>query len=117
DEVLYMEVYGVKVMTKEELLTSDLATLSNLIKEWKVSPVEVAVHTLNRIEEVDPLVNSFITIDRQDVLIQAKKAEQDIKKGHYKGQLHGIPIGLKDLIYTENLKTTMGSEIFQDFIP
>lgn len=103
--------------TKEELLTYDIAGIAKLIKEKKVSPVEVAIQQLERIAEVDPLLNSYITIDREEVLEQAKKAEMEIEAGAYRGPLHGVPIGLKDLIYTQNLKTTMGSEIYQHYVP
>lgn len=105
------------MITKEEILTSDIASVSILIKERKISPVEIAIQFLERIDTVDSVINSFITVSRENVLEQAKEAEQEIEAGGYRGPLHGIPIGLKDLIYTQNLKTTMGSEIFKDFLP
>lgn len=91
--------------------------LSTMIKEKEVSPVEIASQLLDLIEEVDPVINSFITIDREDVLAQAKKAGEEITAGLYKGPLHGVAIGLKDLINTKNLITTMGSEIHQNYVP
>ncbi|MFJ8064740.1 amidase [Psychrobacillus sp. NPDC096426] len=103
--------------TKEDLLTYDIMKLSKLIKEKEVSVVEITSQLLDLIEEVDPVINSFITVDREDVLLQAKKADEEIEAGLYKGPLHGIAIGLKDLIYTNNLKTTMGSEIYQNYMP
>lgn len=103
--------------TNQEFLTYDITKISGLIKDNKLSPVEIVSKLLERIDKVDPLINSFITVDRKDVLDQAKTAEQEIEAGNYRGPLHGIPIGLKDIIYTRNLKTTMGSEIYQDFIP
>lgn len=103
--------------TTEELVTYDIEKVSQLIKEKKLSPVELAEQLLKRIEELNPLINAFITVDKDAVLKQALKAEKEIDNGAYKGPLHGIPIGLKDLIYTKNLKTTMGSEIYQNFVP
>jgi aspartyl-tRNA(Asn)/glutamyl-tRNA(Gln) amidotransferase subunit A len=103
--------------TIEELLTYDIGKVAKLIEEQKISPVELAKQLLERIEEVDPLINSFITVDKENVLEQAVKAEKEIENGTYRGPLHGIPIGLKDLIYTKNLKTTMGSDIYQNFVP
>lgn len=91
--------------------------LSKLIKEKEVSPVEVTIQLLDRIEAVDSSINSFITVDREDVIAQAKKVEEEIEAGLYKGPLHGIAIGLKDLIYTDNMRTTMGSEIYQNYVP
>ncbi|WP_152658594.1 amidase [Oceanobacillus sp. CFH 90083] len=105
------------MITEQEILTYDIASISALIKEKKISPAEIALQLLERIDTVDSVINSFITVNREDVLEQAKQAEQEIEAGEYKGPLHGIPIGLKDLIYTKNLKTTMGSEIFKDYLP
>ncbi|MBT2689259.1 amidase [Bacillus sp. ISL-47] len=105
------------VKTIKDLVTYDIMKLSKMIKEKEVSPVEIAKQLLDRIEEVDPVINSFITVDREDVIEQAKRAEEEIEAGLYKGPLHGIAIGLKDLIYTDNMRTTMGSEIYQDFVP
>lgn len=103
--------------TIEELITYDIQKVSQLIKEKKISPVELAKQLLERIEKIDPLINSFITVDPADVIEQAEIAEKEIDAGAYRGPLHGIPLGLKDLIYTKNIKTTMGSEIYQDFLP
>ncbi|RFU68122.1 Asp-tRNA(Asn)/Glu-tRNA(Gln) amidotransferase subunit GatA [Peribacillus saganii] len=103
--------------TQKELLTFSIARLSELIKKKKISPTEVAIQLLKRINEIDPKINSFITIDKEEVLEQAKRADQEIENGNYKGPLHGVPIGLKDLIYTQSLKTTMGSEIYQNYVP
>lgn len=91
--------------------------LSKLIKRKEVSPVEIASQLLTRIEKVDSTINSYITVDREAVLAQARIAEEEIEAGLYKGPLHGIAIGLKDLIYTKNMKTTMGSEIYKNYIP
>lgn len=103
--------------TIKDFVTYDIMKLSKLIKEKEVSPVEVTIQLLDRIEALDSSINSFITVDREDVLAQAKKAEEEIEAGQYKGPLHGIAIGLKDLIYTDNMRTTMGSEIYQNFVP
>ncbi|MEH7392052.1 amidase [Bacillus sp. JJ1474] len=103
--------------TKEDLLTYDITKISNLIKEKKVTPVEVTLQLLDRIADVDQVINSFITVDREDAIRQAIQAEQEIEAGIYRGPLHGVSIGLKDIIYTNNMRTTMGSEIYQDYIP
>jgi len=100
-----------------KLFTKDILQLSQLIRNREVSPVEVVQQLLDRIDEVDPLLNSYITINRESVLDDAKRKEKDIQSGNYRGRLHGIPIGIKDNIYTKQLKTTMGSQIFKNFIP
>jgi aspartyl-tRNA(Asn)/glutamyl-tRNA(Gln) amidotransferase subunit A len=103
--------------TIKDFVAFDMKTLSKMIEEKEVSPVEVTLQLLDRIEAVDPGINSFITINREDVLAQAQKAEEEIEAGLYKGPLHGIAIGIKDIIYTDKMRTTMGSEIYQDYVP
>ena len=56
-------------------------------------------------------------MDEHRVLAEAKAKEKEIQTGHYKGPLHGVPIGIKDNIFTKQLKTTMGSNIYKDFVP
>ncbi|MCH2676592.1 MAG: aspartyl/glutamyl-tRNA amidotransferase subunit A, partial [Dehalococcoidia bacterium] len=70
-----------------------------------------------RIDVVDPLLDAFITVTGERALSQARQAEKDIQAGRYKGPLHGIPVGLKDLYNTAGVRTTSGSKIFDTFIP
>ncbi len=78
---------------------------------------------LARIEDLNPKVNAYITVTAELALAQAKKAESELfaprgRKGHRdRGPLHGIPISLKDNIYTKGIRTTAGSKILKDFIP
>ncbi|WP_245590455.1 amidase [Aneurinibacillus terranovensis] len=100
-----------------EVINWDLATLSDAIMDKVISPVEVTRQLLERIELVDKKLNSYITLLHDEALEAARQAEKEIIKGNIRGPLHGIPIGLKDLIYTKGVRTTMGSEIFQNYIP
>jgi aspartyl-tRNA(Asn)/glutamyl-tRNA(Gln) amidotransferase subunit A len=102
---------------ESEFLRWSIKELSKHLRSKKISPVEVVTALLERIEDVDPIINSYITVMSDEALNAAKQAERQIAKGKYKGAMHGIPIGLKDLIYTEGVRTTMGCEIFKDFIP
>jgi len=95
----------------------DLSTLSEGIKNKKISPVEVTKGVLERIRALNPGLNAYLTVMEDSVKEEAKKAEEEIISGKYKGALHGIPVGLKDLIYTKGIRTTMGSEIYKEFIP
>ncbi|WP_428912096.1 amidase [Niallia sp. Krafla_26] len=99
------------------LLFKDLRTVSLAYREKQVSPVEVTQKLLDRIESKNPEINAYITICKEEAPIQAKQAEKEIMLGNFKSTLHGIPIAIKDLIYTENIITTMGSEIYQNFRP
>lgn len=100
-----------------EFLKWDMAILSHHIQTKQISPVEVIESLIQRIQKLNPSLNAFITILYDEALQQAKKAEQEISLGKTKGALHGIPLGLKDLIYTAGIRTTMGSEIYQNYIP
>ena len=78
---------------------------------------------LARIDQLNPKLNAYITVTSELALAQAKKAESELfsprgRKGHRdRGPLHGIPISLKDNIYTQGIRTTAGSKILKDFIP
>lgn len=95
----------------------DLATISELIRKREVSPVEIVTELLERIDQIDPILNTIITLDRDAALEKARLAEEELNQGKYRGPLHGVPIGIKDLIFTKGIKTTMGSEIYAEFIP
>ena len=91
--------------------------LSALIKSQEVSPVEATEAYLDRIDQVDGKLSSYIIVCREEALAQAKQAERDIAAGRYLGPMHGIPVGVKDQFYTKGIRTTGGSTILKDFIP
>lgn len=94
-----------------------LSQLAKKIQSKEVSPVEIVETLLKEIDEKNPSLNAFLTVAKTAALDVAKRAEEDIASGNYKGPLHGVPIGLKDLIETKGLKTTMGSKLFKDYLP
>jgi aspartyl-tRNA(Asn)/glutamyl-tRNA(Gln) amidotransferase subunit A len=87
------------------------------IRQLKISPVELARECLERIERLNPTLNAFITVTAESALAEAKKAEQEIQSGNWRGPLHGIPVGLKDLIDTAGVRTTAASGVFHDRVP
>lgn len=95
----------------------DLLTLSQTYDEKKVSPVEIVQQTLNKIHQENPACNAFITVCEDEALTAARQAEKEIMAGHKRGPLHGVPIAIKDLIFTKNIRTTMGSKVYQNFVP
>ena len=112
------------LITREggEMETIDLESisingLSELVRKRELSPVEIIKATLHRIERYDGELKAFITVLSEEALDCAKKAEASIVRGDYTGPLHGIPIGLKDIIFTKGIRTTCGSKILADFIP
>jgi aspartyl-tRNA(Asn)/glutamyl-tRNA(Gln) amidotransferase subunit A len=103
-------------------VTNDLAfltitDLARAIHSREVSPTEVTRAMLERIERVDPRINSYITITSDLALQQAKQAEQDLVSGKDAGPLHGVPIALKDLYATKGIRTTGHSKVLADWIP
>ena len=100
-----------------ELHYLSISEAADLISRKRLSPVELVKAHLERIEATEPSLNSFITLLSDDALESARNAERDIQSGGYRGPLHGIPIGLKDLYYTKGVTTTIGSRIFRDFVP
>jgi aspartyl-tRNA(Asn)/glutamyl-tRNA(Gln) amidotransferase subunit A len=99
--------------------TADLTIeqLAPLLRRRRLSPVELTRFLIARIERLQPVLNAFITITADAALSQARKAEKAIARGQYLGPLHGIPICLKDNLYTRALRTTAGSKILKAFVP
>ena len=94
-----------------------IAEASELIKEKKLSPVDLLEDHIERIEAKDHHLNAFITNTFERAKDKARICEQDIIDGNWKGPLHGIPVAVKDLFYTKDVVTTMGSQTYKSFIP
>jgi aspartyl-tRNA(Asn)/glutamyl-tRNA(Gln) amidotransferase subunit A len=93
-----------------DLTVSELAPK---IKSRAVSPVEVVEACLARIEALDPKLNAFVTRTPELARAEAKRAETEIAQGRYRGVLHGIPYGAKDLLATKGIPTTWGAKPFE----
>lgn len=104
-------------MSDRELCFLTLAEQARLIRDRKVSPVEVVGSVLRQIERIDGRINAYITVMGETALSESRQAEAEIARGNYRGPLHGIPIALKDLFYTKGIRTTAGSKILRDFVP
>ncbi len=100
-----------------ELCYLSAGELSRLIGGKEVSPVEVIDAHLARIDATEPTLNSFITLLPEHARAAAQRAEAQIQSGNYRGPLHGIPVGLKDLFNTAGVRTTSGSRLFDTYIP
>jgi aspartyl-tRNA(Asn)/glutamyl-tRNA(Gln) amidotransferase subunit A len=94
-----------------------LAEQAAAIKARKLSPVELAKAYLARIDSYNGKVNAFVTLTRESALKEAKVAEAAILRDHWKGPLHGIPIGQKDLYSTKGVRTTCGSRLLARHVP
>jgi len=109
--------------TRRHFLTTLLAAVpslqdvSELIRRKSASPVELTRECLRRIEKLNPSLNAFITVTGEQALAQARELETERQRGKIRSPLHGVPIGLKDLIDTQGVRTTAGSAIFADRVP
>ena len=101
--------------TKLHFLT--IKEAGELIRRRELTPVELIRASLERIDNTDGQLHSFITLLREEALEQARTAEAEILRGDYKGPLHGIPIALKDLYDTAGVRTTSGSRVHFDRVP
>jgi aspartyl-tRNA(Asn)/glutamyl-tRNA(Gln) amidotransferase subunit A len=113
--------YCTRLIGKDRGLTHDaelprsLGALSRELNERRLSPVEVVRTLLERIENDE--TNAFITVTAESALQEASLAEREIMAGRRKGSLHGVPVAIKDLVYTRNIRTTMASEFFAEHVP
>ncbi len=98
-------------------MPTSILEISELLRKRKLSPVELTQNCLGQIEKLNPQLNSFITVTSGSALTEARTAEAEILQGHWRGPLHGIPLGLKDLIDTAGVRTTAASAVFKDRIP
>src|SRR6188474_278903 len=95
----------------------NLTELSKLLAARDLSSTEAVEAALTRLERLDGKLNAFITVPREQAIAEAKKADDEIAAGRYRGPLHGVPVSIKDLFETAGLRTTAGSIIFADWIP
>ena len=82
-----------------------------------LSPVDITRHQLERIARIDGYLKSYATLMPEQALADARTAERDIRAGRYRGPLHGVPIGIKDLCYTKGVRTMGGTAVRKDFVP
>jgi aspartyl-tRNA(Asn)/glutamyl-tRNA(Gln) amidotransferase subunit A len=94
-----------------------LAEAAEKIKAKELSPVELTESALARIESVEPKITAFATVTADAARKAAEQAEQEIAAGRYRGPLHGIPMGIKDLYETAGVATTSSSKVRSDYVP
>lgn len=99
---------------KEELAFYSISELASLIKNKKISSTELTTLYINRLKKFGDTLECVITITEELALKQAQQADAEIAKGIYKGSLHGIPYGVKDLLSVEGYKTTWGAAPYKD---
>ena len=104
-------------MTATELCYLSIREASSRLQSGQLSPVDLTRAFLDRIEQLDDTLQSYITVLPERAMAAARTAEADLLQGHAKGPLHGIPIALKDLYDTQGIRTTASSRVMADRVP
>jgi amidase len=104
-------------MPDTSLYFHTIAELAALIRTQQLSPVEVTQVLLERITQFDGRYKSYATVMADQALAAARRAEQDIRAGTYRGPLHGVPVAVKDLCFTQGVRTMGGTKAMVDHVP
>lgn len=104
-------------MSQDEVCFWSASTMAAAIARKDVSPVEVVEAVLAQIERLNPSLNAYCTITAEAARQAARQAEQQVMRGESLGLLHGVPVSVKDTLWTAGMRTTMGSAIYADFVP
>jgi len=101
----------------EPLHYLSLRDVARRIQSKELSPVDLTKGLLDRIATIDPKLNSYATVMREQAMEAAQRAHDEITNGKYRGPLHGVPVAVKDLCYTKGVRTMDGSKVYGDFVP
>jgi aspartyl-tRNA(Asn)/glutamyl-tRNA(Gln) amidotransferase subunit A len=104
-------------MSSTDLCFLSAAEAADLVKRRALSPVEIVEAVLERVASLNDALLAFCAVDTNQVRTEAKAIEARVSRGEPVGPLAGVPIGIKDLIFTRGLPTTGGSSLYRDFIP
>ncbi len=108
-------------MTEADLPFATIEKVAAMFRQRKLSPLELTQLLLARIERLNPVLNAYLTVTAEFALAQARAADRELLgprgRRRDRGLLHGIPISLKDNIYTAGIRTTAGSAILRDLVP
>ena len=94
-----------------------VAEAASQIRQRKLSPVELMQSLLSRANALEPSLRVWVTRDEGAALDSARRSQRELEREGPRGPLHGIPVGIKDIFYTQRVKTTAGSPIYADFVP
>ena len=95
----------------------DAIEARKLIGNKELSPIELTKSCLEQVEKINPSINAVVAIDEDEVLKQAREAENEVMSGAELGLLHGLPTGIKDLNIAKGLRSTSGSKIYENRVP
>lgn len=101
----------------DEICRMEAVELRDRIRKKDLSPVEVVDAVLDRMEKLEPTLHAFCTPTPDRAREEARRAEAETSAGNEMGPLAGVPVGIKDLVATEGIRTVMGSHAYADFVP
>ena len=104
-------------MAEDDICYLTAAELGRRIRRRELTSVAVTEAYLGRIERLNPVLEAYVTVTTERALEEAQRADREIEGGHWRGQLHGVPYCLKDIIATKGIRTTVGSYILSDWVP
>ncbi len=104
-------------MADEKICWMSALELTEAYAKGKISPVDALEAILERAKRYNPELNAIVTPTETDARATARKAERDIKAGKKVGPLSGVPITIKDLVWTKGVRTTFGSKLYENFVP
>ncbi len=118
DRFVRSKADGAPLPSADDIIAfAPVTQLSRWIEARQLTSERLTNIYLNRIERLDPKIRSIITLTREHALARAKAADAEIAAGKYRGPLHGIPYGVKDLLDTKDIPTTYGAEPFRNRVP
>ena len=97
----------------DDLAFASVVELGRLLRQKKTSATELATYFLERLERIGPRYNAVVTVTRERALAEAAQADREIRQGKWRGPLHGIPYGVKDLLATKDYPTSWGAAPYQ----
>ena len=100
-----------------ELYELTISEAAEQLATGSISALDLTQATLDRITETEPVVHAYATVPAEAALNTARRVDSEIAAGNYRGTLHGIPIGVKDIIYTKDIATEGGSHVLDGFVP
>ncbi len=104
-------------MTDTPLHFKTITEIAALIEARELSPVELTNAMLDRIDAMDGHLKSYATVMSDHAVASARRAEQEIASGQYRGPIHGVPIAVKDLCFTDGVRTMGGSKVYANHVP